>query len=246
MDINVHKGKAKGSKIKINRLEHGVVDGQNVYVAQALGGKLYGESVVIDICASYVRVSASHKIEIKKMRGSENIFTIDPLQQKKTKEGYEKNKEKIKELEKQMKQYKKEIDSYTLIVQKNLPTFNDIKKRLLHYKKSGVKLPEAFVKQYKIFQAQIDKLKALKNELKSIEEKHHLLANQTDSLQYNILDARVINRDRWVGYNEIRAKLIDPPMELVYKPKENEPYHVYGVVEVDDGEFEIKPLKEDV
>jgi len=95
------------------------------------------------------------------MRGSENIFVIDPLQQKKTKEGY---------------------------------VFNDIKKRLMHYKKNGIKLPEAYVKQYKVYQAQIDKLKELKEEYKRLEEKLHLLANQTDSLQYNVLDARIINR----------------------------------------------------
>ena len=245
ININVHKGEAKGKTIKITRLEHGVVDGENVFVAQALGGKIYGENVIVDICASYVRISASHKIEIKKMRGSENIFTLDPLQQKKTKDGYEKNKEKIDKLTKDIRTLKKEIESYTMLVKKNLSTFNDIKKRLLHYKKSGIKLPEPFVKQYRVFQAQMDKLKASKEQLKTLEEKYHLLANQTDSLQYDILDARVINRDRWTGYNEIRAKLIDPPIELVYKPKENEPYRVYGIVEVDEGEFEIQPIKEE-
>ncbi len=246
IDINVHKGLAKGKNVKITRLEHGTVEGQNVYIAQAIGGRVCGENVVIDICTSYLRVNASHKIEIKKMRGSENVFTIDPMQQRKTKESYKKNKEKIDELSKEIKKYEKAIENYTKMVKKNLPVFNDIKKRLLHYKKNGIKLPEPYVKQYKVYQAQVDKLKSLKNELKRLEEKLHLLTNQTGSLQYSILDARVINRDRWIGYNEIRAKLIDPPMELVYKPRENEPHKVYGVVETEEGEFEIRPLKESI
>lgn len=246
IDINVHKGTAIGKKIHITRLEHGTVEGEEVYIAQAIGGRICGENVVVEICASYVRISASHKIEIKKLRGSENTFVIDPLQQKKTKEGYKKNKKKIEEINTSIKKYKKAIENYTRVVKKNYTVFNDIKKRILQYKKNGVKVPEAYIKQYKVYQEQVDKLKELKSELQRLEEKLHLLTNQTDTLQYSIKDARVINRDRWSGYNEIRAKLIDPPQELVYKPKENEPFHVYGVVETDDGKFEIRPLKEEL
>lgn len=246
IDINVHKGTARGRNVRVTRLEHGIIEAQKVHIAQAVGGKIYAEEVVIEICGSYVRIKASHKIEIKKMRGSENIFIIDPLQQKKTKEGYEKNKEQIEKIEAEILKYKKAIATYTRMVKKNYTVFSDIKKRLMHYKKNGIKLPEAYVKQYKVYQAQIDKLKELKEEHQRLEEKLHLLANQTDTLQYDILDARIINRDRWVGYNELRAKLLDPPMELVYKPQENEPFHVYGVVEVEDGEFELQPLKEEL
>jgi len=240
--INVHKGTVKGRNIKVSRLEHGVIEGEKVYVTQALGGKIYAEDVTIDLCSSYVKVSASHKIEIKRLRGSENIFIIDPLQQRKTKESFEKNKEKIKELSEDIKNIKKEIDTYEVLAKKNMPAFNEIKKKLMHYKKNQIKFPQAFVKQYKKYQAQFDRLKELKIEKKAIEEKLNLLTNQADSLQYNIFDARVINHDKWIGYNEIRAKLIEPPIELVYKPRENEPNLIFGVVEVEEGVFEIRPV----
>jgi len=245
-DINIHKGVIKGKDIKIKRLEHGIVEGENVHVIQAIGGKIYAQSVVIDLCGSYVRVRASQKIEIRKMRGSENIFIIDPLQQKKSKEGYEKNKEKIKKIELELKKSKKAVDDYTKIVKRNYKVFSDIKKRLIHYKRNGIKFPEAYVKQYKVYQSQIDKLKELKEEMERLEEKLYLLENQTDSLQYSILDARIINHDKWNGYNELRAKLLDPPLELVYKPEEDEAYHTYGVIEKGDGEFELRPLEEDI
>ena len=245
-EINIHKGTLKGKNVRITRLEHGIVEAENVHITQAIGGKIYAENVTIELCGSYVRVRASHKIEIKKLRGSENIFTIDPLQQKKTKEGYEKNKEEIKRLEEELRKSKKAVEDYTKVVQKNHKVFNEIKKRLLHYKKNGIKLPEAYVKQYKVYQAQIDKLKALKEEQQRLEEKLNLLANQTDTLQYNILDSRIINHDTWNGYNELRAKLLDPPMELVYKPQEHEDNHVFGVVEVEDGVFKLQPLEEEI
>ncbi|NPA66478.1 MAG: DUF342 domain-containing protein [Epsilonproteobacteria bacterium] len=242
IDINVHKGTARGKKVKIKRLEHGVVEGEEIHIEQAMGGKVYGENVIIDICTSYVRVNASHKIEIKRMRGSENIFTIDPLQQRTTKESYEKNKEEIEKLNAELRKLKKMVQTQKSIVEKNLPILNDIKKKLLHYKKNKIKLPEAYVKQYKVYQAQVDKFKSMKMELSKIEEKLQLLSNQRGSLQYNIRDARVINKDVWRDYNEIRAKLIDPPIEIVYKPRDNEPGNTYGVVEVEEGEFEIRPL----
>ncbi len=244
VDINVHKGEVEAKEVKVMRLEHGVIRGENVYVSQAIGGRIYAENVVVDICTSYLKVYASHKIEIKKMRGSENLFVIDPLQQRKAQKIYEKNKKEIADIQAEMKKEKKLIETATITVKKNQSVFNDIKKQLFQYKKKGIKLPEAYVKQYKMYQTQVDKLHVLQERYKKLEEKLHLLTNQTDSLQYNILDARVINDDEWKGYNEIRARLIDPVMEIAYKPQEREPHHVYGVVEDKEGNFKIKPLKE--
>jgi hypothetical protein len=66
----------------------------------------------------------------------------------------------------------------------------------------------------------------------------------TVSFQDNILDARVINRDDWLGYNEIRFKLVDPPIELVYKPEEGSSERAFGLVELNDGTFEIQAMEE--
>jgi hypothetical protein len=79
LDINVHKGMAKGKQVRVTRLEHGRVNADSVKVGQALGGTLEAREITLDICASYVKATASRTIEIKKMQGSENIFTIDPL-----------------------------------------------------------------------------------------------------------------------------------------------------------------------
>jgi hypothetical protein len=71
-----------------------------------------------------------------------------------------------------------------------------------------------------------------------------LLTTRTASFQDDIFDARVINRSRWIGFNEIRFKLIDPPVELTYKPAEGSGDQVFGLVDVGDGQFEIQALKE--
>ena len=244
LEINVHKGKAYGKNVHITRLEHGTVEGESVEVAQAIGGIVRAKEVEINICASHVKVTASRKIEIHKMLGSENTFTIDPLLSRDVRNSVEDNEEQIKELEMALRELKKEIEKYTLLIKNGTKSFLDIKKRLLHYQKNKVKMPESFVKKYKQFQRMQDHLKSLKDDYALKQEKLNLLTTRTASFQDNILDARIINRDKWVGYNEIKFKLVDPPVELVYKPQEGSNEKVFGLVELNDGEFAIRPVDE--
>ncbi len=242
LEINVHKGKAYGKNIHITRLEHGQVEGETVSVAQAIGGNIRAKEVEIDICASHVKVTASNKIEIKKMLGSENTFTIDPLLSRDVQNSVEDNEEQIKEIERRLRELKKEIEKYTNLIKNGTKAYLEIKKRLLHYQKNSVKMPESFVKKYKQFQRMQKQLKELKEEYTLKQEKLNLLTTRTASFQDNIMDARIINKDKWVGYNEIKFKLVDPPIELVYKPLEGSNEKVFGLVELNDGEYAIRPV----
>ena len=244
IDINVHKGEAKGKDIHITRLEHGVVEGDDISISQALGGTIKGESIHIDVCASHVKAIASNLIEIVKLHGSENSFIIDPLLQDEIEESVEENEQKMKKLEEDIQVLHDAIKKQTLMVKEGMPAFLDIKKRLLHYKQKGVKMPKTFVQKYQKFQDMQEHLIHLKSEVKIKEEQLLLLKKKTSSFQEDILNARIINRDRWIGYNEIKFRLIDPPTELVFKPAEGSIDKVFGVVEVDEGEYMISPIKE--
>lgn len=68
------------------------------------------------------------------------------------------------------------------------------------------------------------------------------MTTKTASFQDNIFDARIINRDRWIGHNEIIFKLIEPPIELSFKPQEGSPDKIFAVVETDEGVFEIQAV----
>ena len=227
LDINVHKGKAFGKNIHITRLEHGEVNGDKVEITQALGGNIRAKDIEIEICASHVKAIASRRIEIQKLQGSENIFTIDPIVKKDAQEGLNDNKENIKELEDEVKSLDAEIKKYTTLIKDGTAAFVDIKKRLMHYKKNGVKMPESFVKKFKQFQKMQEHLKGIKQEYSVKIDQLNLQTTRTSSFQDSILDARIINRDRWVGYNEIKFKLVDPPVELVYKPAEGSSEKVF-------------------
>jgi len=244
LDINIHKGKAYGKHIKITRLEHGEVDGDIVEVTQALGGQIRAKEVDIEICASHVKVTSSKRIEIKKFQGSENTFTIDPLLKNEMQKEMSDNQDSIKELKDEVRELKKEILQRTQTIKDGTPAFIEIKKRLVHYKKSGVKLPTSFVKKYKQFTQLQEHLKGIKEEYVVKNDHLNLQTTRTASFQDNILDARVINRDRWIGYNEIKFKLVDPPIELVHRPAEGSSDMIFGLVDVGDGEFEIQAVSE--
>ncbi len=245
VEIHVHKGKAYGKKIRIERLEHGYVDGDEVYITQALGGHIRAKKVHINVCSSHVHVTASKQIEIKKLIGSENSFTIDPLLKKDEQENAQEHNKQIKELEKELRDVNADVKKYKIYIKEGMPAFMEIKKRLLHYKKNGVKMPESFVKKYKQFQSMQQKLKELITQSETLQDRLNLLTTRTASFQDNIFDARVINRDSWKGYNEIKFKLVDPPMELVYKPAENSSEHVFGLVQLNDDEYAIRSMKEE-
>jgi len=246
MEIHVHKGKAYGKKILVDRLEHGEIDGDEVHVNQALGGHICAKEVTINVCASHVHATASRLIEITKLAGSENSFTIDPLLQKEKQDGLQENAKQIEALEQELKELEKDVEKYKIFIKEGTPAFIEIKKRLMHYKKNGVKMPASFVKKYKQFQQMQEKFKTLKEQRDIVQDKLNLLTKKTASFQDNIFDARVIMRDRWKGYNVIKFKLVDPPIEVVYKPMENSNEHVFGLVQLDEDAYVIRPLKEEI
>lgn len=244
LTINVHKGTAEGENVKITRLEHGEVTGKKVEVVQAMGGIIRAREINIGICASYVKATASRKIEIEKLQGSENVFTIDPLSQGEKKDKFSSSQNEISELKTSVNEIKREIEKYKKIVKDNSASFNEVKKRLMHYKQNGIKMPSSFVTKYKQFHKAQEHLEHITNEYNLKNDKLLLLTTKTASFQDNIADARIINRDKWVGHNELVFKLVDPPMELVFKPEAGSSDKIFGIVETDEGTYEIQAVSE--
>lgn len=244
LNINVHKGKAYGKSIHITRLEHGIVDADEVEIEQALGGNVRAQVINIGVCASHVKATASKLIEIKKLQGSENVFTIDPLLKKSAQSNLDNNNSDIKKLEFDLRKMKKDVDMCTRQIKDATPAYLDVTKRLIHYKKNDIKMPDSFVKKYKQYQKLQEKLKFLTEAYEFKNTELARLNTKTTIFQDDIMEARIINRDAWRGYNELIFKLIEPPLDISYKPAEGSAGKIFGLVEVDEGMFEIQALEE--
>lgn len=244
LTLNVHKGIAIGENVKIVRLEHGTVEAKKVNITQAMGGTIFAREAEIEICNSHVKVTASKKIVINKLQGSENVFVIDPLMQSEGVEKLEKNKHEVQELEKSINEIKKEMQKYEKLIKDNAASFNEVKKRLLHYKQNGIKMPTAFVEKFKQFNKYQEHLDTITDEYKIKNDKLIFLTSKTATYQDSLVDARIINRDRWVGHNEIIFKLVSPQIELSYKPAEGSIGKIFAVVQNSDGVYEIRAVNE--
>jgi len=246
--INIHKGFISGDEIKITRLEHGTVEGNKVTISQAMGGKIIANEVYIDILASHVKIEASHKIEIKRLKGEENKLIIDPVVMKRENISLESNEEQLNEAKSHIKEVEKEIDKQSKIIKDNTHAFNEIKRLLIGYKKKGIKMPSAFVKKYKQFQAMFEHLENLKKELQEKNDRYNMLTQKHCSFQSDIFDARVINRDRWHGHNEVIFRLIEPKFEVNFLPPNAAKIEVLGLakeeIEEDEYDYFIKAIEE--
>ena len=130
------------------------------------------------------------------------------------------------------------------MVRSNTASFNDVKKKLIHYKKNGIKLPEAFVNKYKQFNKITAHLEAIEKEYALKNDRCNILSNKTSSFQDNIEDARIINRDKWIGHNDIVFKLVDPPVRLSFSVPEGSPSMIFGIVETDNDGYQIQAVND--
>ena len=246
--INIHKGYISGGEIHITRLEHGIVEAQKVTISQAMGGKIIANEVEIEILASHVTIQAAHKIEIKRLKGEENKLIIDPVIMKQAHSSLESSEEQMQEAKGHIREIEKEIKQHSQKLQDNTHSFNEIKRHLIGYKKKGIKMPTAFVKKYKQFQAMFEHLESLKSELKEKNDRYDVLSQTHRSFQNDIFDARIINHDRWHGHNEVIFRLVEPKLEVNFLPPDAAKIEALGLVkeeiEEDEDEYFIKAIEE--
>ncbi len=245
LKINIHKGHAKGKKVHVTRLEHGTVEAEVVTIAQASGGKIFAKEIHIEILGSHVTMTATNRIEVEQLKGSENHFIINPVLMSSNHSELEENEVKIKEAKRQIIALEKEAEKYTKLIQSNEQAFIDLKKRLIHYKKNGVQMPSSFVKKYKDFQQTQAHLAKLNEELTQKQEYFELLANKHHAFQSNIFEARVICHDKWQGHNTIVFQLIEPEIEVMLVPIEDTHEEIFALHQDEDtGEFSVISVAE--
>jgi hypothetical protein len=244
LSVETHKGTANGININITKLEHGIINGVKVEIVEAIGGEIKAEDIKIDNCKSNVKASASKKIEILELNGSENIFKIDPLLLDTLNQDVEENKEKVSKLAAAMVKLKDEIQRYTVLVKDNAPMFDEISKKLASYKKQGIKFPNSLVSQHQQLTKAQEYLKNIKDSYKIKDDECMLLTNKRASFQEDLFNARIINRDKWTDHNELIFKLIDPDIELSFKPKEGSTDMIFAIVKTEEEKFEIQAVEE--
>lgn len=241
--ISLHMGYLECDEAHIDRLEGGKVRAKIVHLNRVLGGDIEAEEVHIQILHSNSTIKASSLISIDELKGDNNRLIIDVNSILDEKGDVTEHHQKMKALEEELKTLPKELEHKRNIIDSNKNSINMIKNRLVEMRQEGITPPAAFLKKLKDFQGLVTEYNQI---LKSINSKQMELAALKDELvgmESIIFDAKIINRDRWTELNEVKFKLIEPPVDVTYSTKENEIARVMSLKAGING-YEIKRSNE--
>lgn len=237
--IAVHRGEANGREIEIDRLEGGKVIGDVVHVKQMIGGEIIAKIVKIDVLISNGKITASEIIEIQELKGNNNKLFIDPSVTKEFNEQILSINKKISVLEEELKAYPKQLGAKKDMIEKNKPTAEMVKTKILELKKNGVEPPITLFAKVKDFQEKVVEYNALLQTYKDKKEELHEFRNSLNQVQTKVFTAKIINHSPWKEFNEIKFKLISPPRDITYNPKEREIAREIMLKDSGNGEYKI-------
>ncbi len=216
--INVHKGRLNAKKAKINRLEGGRVEADEIEIDLALGGVVYAKKIKINNLLSHNKFFASEYIIICEQKGEENILAIAPKKVLKDID-IEEMEKKIKTIEQNINLKSKEYNKLKKIYLENKHAINEYKRMYLENKKKNVKTSHTIIKKIKEFQQLVKNIEKYKKEINLLTEDKKNILETLDYLQRGIYNAKILSNTPWKAFNRILFELIEPPVKYVYDTK---------------------------
>jgi len=239
LQIHLHKGYAEGNIVEINILEGGTVVGDVVRVEKFSGGEIIAKEVYLKTVVSNSKVTASHHIEIDKIEGNGNLFVIDARAQRDFESKFETLSSKLKELDLKLKKIPKELKQKKRKIESEKENILKINQTLEEMKKFGKTPLASLVLKLKEHQERIKSFNSLLKELKDVKMERESLNQELIDLNTSVLNAKVICKSPWKEFNEVKFKLIEPPVEVSFLPKEGEKTEVLSLDSTEEGEYNI-------
>jgi len=243
VDINLHKGEVEGDVVRITTLENGRVEANTVYVDKVSGGEIIAKDVYLKEVLSNTTIYASHYIEIELLNGNGNKFIIDPKSQKDFKQKVEEAEEKIKDKKEKIKETTKKIKILRRKIQNEKENVKQINETILDLKQRQATVPTSLINKLKDNQANIKEHNLLLKELK--DDKMQLESFEADlrELVNAVFDAKVVNRSVWKEFNEVKFKVVEPPVEVSHLFTDGEMSEVITIKSMEDGKYILERKK---
>lgn len=219
--IGVHKGMLEAKKVKIDRLEHGRVSAEEVEIDLAIGGMIWARRITIGVLRSHATLIASERIEIKRLIGGENHIYIEAAASAADRKRLEALLIESKACERDANASFRRYDKKRAMLSRNRAQFDQLRERVESDRLLGKPPHAVFVERYNQYVGEIKNARTLKEEWEIAHNKLEALRDEISVIQNRVLNAVIVNRDIWRNYNEIRFRLLSPPKELLFVPKEN-------------------------
>ena len=242
--IAVHRGNVNGKNIEIGRLEGGFVSGENIKIKSVIGGEIVGKNIYIEELTSNASIKASNLVDIKKVKGNNNKLSIDPTATKQYSQKIEDIKNEIIKLSISIKPIPKILEAKKRVIETNKSVVEDIKNKIVELKNGGKIPPISLLGKIKEYQKMINNYNHILRDFKEKKQKISYLNKELQSAQDQIFSAKIINHGVWKEFNEVKFKLIYPPVEITYNTKENEIIREITLQKIENEKFEIKRSSE--
>jgi|GEM_PF-103069 len=237
--IAVHHGEANGIDVEIDRLEGGKVIGDTVHVKQMLGGEIIAKVVKIDSLMSNAKITASEILEVIELKGTNNKFIIDPSVTKEFNALIDSINVKIEKLDEELKAFPRQLSSKKEFIDKNKPMAEMVKEKIMELKRNGVEPPVTLFAKIKDFQEKVIDYNTFLQTFKDKKEELQEHREELNQVQNKVFTAKIINHSAWKEFNEVRFRLISPPKDITYNPKEHEIAREITLKDMGNGEHRV-------
>lgn len=221
--IEIHKGYLEASEARITRLEAGIVKAQKVYVQSAQGGKIYAKEIYIESLRSNLHAFASEKIEIERLLGEDNKFTLTPTANPLHEERIATILAELERLALELRQKIKAFNQEAKEIKNLRPMAEKVKAMIAT---NPTQTPPYLREQLQNYIALLKQTQAQKEEIETLQRERDSLARELEELSAPTLEGYIYAKEGWRGYNEVRFKLPLPAKELFFAPKESQPHHL--------------------
>lgn len=238
--VHLHKGYIEGKEVRVNILENGKIEAERVYVEKVSGGEIIAKEVYLKEVLSNVTVYASQYIEIEILNGNGNKFIIDPKCMKDFKERVEKVEEEIDNLKEVIKQKTKKVKVLRRKIQNDSENIRQINETVVSLKKRGATVPLSLINKLKTNQENIKEHNSLLKELKDDKIKLEQLEADLKELINAVFSAKVVNRSVWKEFNEVKFKVVEPPVEVSHLFVDGEMSEEITIKSMEDGKYVLE------
>lgn len=203
LSIDIHKGKAWGDKIRINRLELGEVCGEEVFVEQANGGSIEARHITIASLHSHTKMSISELLDIKAINGGENRISINSRASLKAKQSAQQLNAQIDRNIKEMNVLLAVLNKDLACVRKTKPVVEKIKAIMEENKKNNKPNDKSITESVAQYVVLLRRTKHLKERLSALQEQSKSSSLTLQNLDRQTQDAKISSQATWQGNNEI-------------------------------------------
>lgn len=244
VNVTVHRGEIIAKEVEIDRLEGGKITADVVRVKNVIGGEIIAREIYIDTLMSNASLTTSELIDIKHSNGSNNKILIDPSQIKGLSEKINAVSEKIEKAKKEYIALPKQLEYKKEVIENSKGAVETIKNRIIELKAQKVAPPKNLAYKLKEYQQLVNEYNLLLKDIKDKKEEIRLLKEELDGYQAKVFGAKVINHSAWSEFNEIRFKLIYPPIEVIHNTRKNEMSREISLEKTAEDDYEIRRATE--